>query len=143
MFFRTFFVSLAAGILAGAALAQQGPVTARKRLMIESENHALTVVQMMRGELQFEPPLVAAAFAQWGEMAQQLPGLFPDFSKSGGASPKIWVNRKDFDAKAAQLGKAVAANRPRAMASLDGLSAAVPAIAAACDACHEDYRLPD
>ena len=140
---RYFFASLAAGVLAGGALAQQDAVAERKRLMIESENHALTIVQMMRGELHFEPPLVAGAFAQWGEMARQLPGLFPDLSKSGGASSKIWVNKRDFHEKAAQLGKAVAANRARAMASLDGLQAAIPEIAAACDACHEDYRVPE
>ena len=142
MFFRCFFVGLLAVVLAGPAVAQPDAVAARKALMIESENQAFTVVQMMRGELAFEPPLVAAAFAQWFDAAQKLPGLFPENSKSGGAAPMIWVNRKDFDEKAVQFGKAVAANRAKAIASLEGLQAAIPAIAASCDACHNAYRVP-
>jgi cytochrome c556 len=70
--------------------------------------------------------------------------LFPENSKTGGdnrASPKIWLNKKDFDEKAAAFGKAVAQTRAKATASLEGLRAAVSVVGKACDSCHEDYRL--
>ena len=104
----------------------------------------IIVVRMMRGLAPFDAAKVDAAFAQWADTAQKLPGLFPDNSKTGQntrAAPKIWMTRADFDAKAAALGKAVAENREKAKSSLDGLRAAIPAVGKACDACHKDYRL--
>jgi len=126
------------------ALAQSDPIAARKALMKENDQNAVIVVRMMRGMAPFDAAKVDAAFAQWADTAQKLPGLFPDSSKTGQktrASSKIWVTKADFDAKAAAFGKVVADNREKAKASLDGLRAAIPAIGKACDACHRDYRL--
>src|SRR6185437_4120298 len=129
---------------AGAAIAQSAdPIAARKAMMKENEGHAITVVRMARGQMPFDPVKVDAAFAQWADTAKQFPGLFPESSKLGEntrAASMIWVNRKDFDAKAAEFGKAVADNRVKAAASLAGLRAAIPAIGNACDNCHRDYR---
>jgi len=126
------------------ALAQSDPIAARKALMKENDQNAVIVVRMMRGMAPFDAAKVDAAFAQWADTAQKLPGLFPDSSKTGQktrASSKIWVTKADFDAKAAAFGKVVADNREKAKASLDGLRAAIPAIGKTCDACHRDYRL--
>ena len=73
-----------------------------------------------------------------------MPDLFPENSKTGGdnrASPKIWLNKKDFDSKAAAFAKVVAENRDKAMSSLEGLRAAIPAVGKTCDDCHKEYRL--
>ena len=126
------------------ALAQSDPIAARKALMKENDQNAVIVVRMMRGMAPFDAAKVDAAFGQWADTAQKLPGLFPDSSKTGQktrASSKIWVTKVDFDAKAAAFGKVVADNREKAKASLDGLRAAIPAIGKTCDACHRDYRL--
>jgi cytochrome c556 len=99
---------------------------------------------MMRGLAPFDAAKVDAAFAQWADTAQKLPSLFPNTSKTGQktrASSKIWLTKTDFDAKSAAFGKAVAENRNKAKTSLDGLRAAIPAVANACDACHKDYLL--
>jgi len=128
----------------GAVIAQTDPIATRQSLMKENNNNAVAIVRMMRGLAPFEPAKVDAAFAQWADTAQKLPGLFPDTSKTGQktrAASKIWLTKADFDAKAAAFGKAVADNRDKARASLDGLRAAIPAVATACDACHKDYRL--
>lgn len=125
-------------------MAQSDPIAARKALMKGNNDNARTAVQMMRGQKPFDAAAVEAAFAQWADTAQKLPGLFPDNSKTGQetkATPKIWQNKKDFDEKAAAFGKAVADNRANATASLDGLKAAIPVVGKACDNCHEDYRL--
>jgi cytochrome c556 len=113
-------------------------------LMKANNDNAVIVVRMMRGQIPYDAAKVDAAFAQWAETAQKLPGLFPDDSKTGEktrAAPKIWVTKADFDAKAAAFGKAVAENRDKATASLDGLRAAIPVVGNACDNCHKDYRL--
>jgi cytochrome c556 len=144
MFVRTILAALAVGLSVGVVMAQQDTVTTRENLMKENNKHAIAVVRMMRGQAPFDAGAVDAAFAQWADTAQKLPSLFPDNSKTGGdnrASPKIWLNKKDFDAKAAAFGKAVAEYHDKAKSSLDGLKAAIPVVGNACDNCHEDYRL--
>ena len=129
---------------AGAVIAQSDPIATRMALMKGNQDNATLVVQMMKGQAPFDAAKVDAAFAQWADTAQKLPGLFPDNSKSGQktrAAPKIWMTKSDFDDKAAEFGKVVAENRDKAKGSLDGLRAAIPAIGNACDNCHKDYRL--
>lgn len=129
----------------GAVIAQSSPIAARKALMKGNNDGARSVVQMVRGQAPFDPVKVDAAFAQWAETAQKLPGLFPENSKIGEdtrATPKVWQTKADFDTKAADFGKSAAENRDKAKASLDGLKAAVAAVGKTCDNCHEDYRQP-
>ena len=142
----TFALATIAAVSFGATavIAQSDPVKTRENLMNENNNHAKVMVQMMRGQKPFEAKAVEAAFTQWADTARQLPSLFPDNARTGGdnrASPKIWENKKDFDEKAAAFGKAVADNRAEAVASLDGLKAAIPVVGKGCDNCHENYRL--
>jgi cytochrome c556 len=141
-----FAIAVVAAVAFGATavVAQQDPIAARMALMKGNNDNAKVVVAMMRGTAPFDAAKVEVAFAQWAETAQKLPGLFPDNSKTGEktrAAPKIWEAKADFDAKAAAFGKAVADNRGKAVASLDGLKAAVSAVGKTCDNCHEDYRL--
>lgn len=144
---RTAGVALAAVFVAlgaGTALAQSDPIAARMALMKGNNDNANAVVQMMKGQAPFDAAKVDAAFAQWADTAQKLPGLFPDNSKTGQktrAASKIWVTKADFDAKAAEFGKVVAENRDKAKGSLDGLRAAIPLVGNACDNCHKEYRL--
>lgn len=131
-------------VTAAAVLAQSDPVKEREDLMKQNDKGAKLVVGMMRGQAPFDGKAVDATFAQWADTAKRLPGLFPENSKTGGdnrASPTIWLNKDDFDAKSAEFGKIVTDNRAKAVASLDGLKAAIPLVGDACDNCHKDYRL--
>lgn len=137
-------VSIATVFGAVAVIAQSNPIAARMALMKANNDNARAVSQMVRGEAPFDAAKVEAAFAQWAETAQKLPGLFPDNSKTGDktrASPKIWEAKADFDTKAAAFGKTVADNRAKSVASLDGLKSSYPAVGKTCANCHEDYRL--
>jgi len=144
---RTGGVALAAVFVAlgaGAVIAQSDPIATRMALMKGNNDNANAVVQMMKGQAPFDAAKVDAAFAQWADTAQKLPGLFPDNSKTGQetrAASKIWVTKADFDAKASEFGKVVAENRDKAKGSLDGLRAAIPLVGNACDNCHKEYRL--
>ena len=144
MFARAIVAALTVVFSVGAVMAQQDPVKTREDLMNKNNDHAKAVVQMMRGQQPFDAGAVDTAFKQWADTAQKLPGLFPDNSKTGGdnrASPKIWMNKSDFEAKAAAFAKAVAENHDNAKSSLDGLKAAIPVVGKACDDCHKEYRL--
>lgn len=128
----------------GAVIAQSDPIAARKALMDENNDGAKLLVAMMRGTAPYDASKVDPVFDQWADTARKLPGLFPPNSKTGQdtrAAPKIWETKADFDAKAAEFGKAVADNRGKARQSLDGLKAAVAAVGKSCDNCHQDYRL--
>jgi len=136
----------AAGLAAVAATSvwgQSDPIAARMALMKGNNDNYRNIAQMLKGQQSFDAGKVDAAFAQWAETAQKLPGLFPPDSKTGEktrALPAIWDNKQDFDAKAAAFAKVVAENRETARASLDGLKAAAKPIGDACDNCHKDYR---
>jgi cytochrome c556 len=141
---RTTLPVLAVVLGVGNVAAQSEPVKTREDLMKANNNNAKTVVQMVKGQNPFDAKAVEAAFAQWADTAKQLPNLFPDNSKIGGdnrASPKIWENKADFNAKIADFAKVVADNRIKAVASLDGLKVAVAAVGKSCGDCHEIYRL--
>lgn len=141
---RTLFaVALLVALGASAVIAQSDPIAARKALMKGNDDGARVLVAMMRGTAPYDASKVDPVFAQWSDTAQKLPGLFPDSSRTGDtrAAPKIWQAKADFDAKAAEFGKAVADNRDKAKQSLDGVKAAVAAVGKSCDNCHADYRL--
>jgi len=145
MFVRITMSVLALCLTTSAVISQSDPIAARKGLMKQNNDHARDMVQTIRGQKPFDAAAVDSAFAQWADTAQKLPGLFPENSKTGQdtrATPKIWQNKKDFDEKALAFAKAVAENRDKAKASLDGLKAAIPVVGKECDNCHEDYRAP-
>ena len=129
---------------ATAVFAQSDPIKERMHLMKENGKHIKALALMVRGKKPYDAKEVQAAFAQWHETAEKLPGLFPANSKSGEdtrAAPAIWKNKKDFDAKAAAFKKAVADNGAKAAGSLDGLKATLSVVGKACSGCHDDYRL--
>lgn len=136
------FAAIAFGVT--VVLAQSDPVKLREDLMKENNEHAKVLVQMIKDQRPFDPKAVEAAFNQWADTARQIPDLFPENAKTGGdnrASPKIWENKADFNAKIAAFAKVVADNRAKAMSSLDGLKVALSAVGKSCGDCHEDYRL--
>jgi cytochrome c556 len=127
-----------------AVMAQSDPISQRKALMKGNGQHIGTMNKMARGEEALDEAKVNAAFAQWSETAQKLPGLFPEPPKSGEdtrALPKIWEAKSDFEAKISELGKVVADNKDKAK-TVDELKVAMPLIGKACGNCHEPYRKP-
>jgi cytochrome c556 len=142
MMIRVVLAAAIAAVGITAVMAQSDPIAARKALMKGNIDNVRNIVKMTRGEDPFDAAKVNAAFAQWAETAQKLPSLFPDSSKTGEtrASPKIWDNRSDFEAKIAAFAKAVADNRDKAK-SLDELKIAFPIVSKACDGCHDEYRV--
>jgi cytochrome c556 len=107
--------------------------------------------RMVRGQAPFDLAKVNAAFDQIIASSKTFPTLYPDNAKPGAktsaspddkysASPKVWENKADFEAKNADLAKVVTSVRGN-VKDLDSLKPAAEQIGKACDACHEPYRL--
>ena len=141
---RTILAVTAVAIGVSLAGAQSDPLAERKLLMKGNADGARNVNRMVRAEDPFDVAKVNAAFAQWTETAEKLPGLFPEPPKPGQdtrALPKIWETKADFDAKIASFGKAVADSKGK-VKTLDELKVAFPIVSKACNDCHEPYRRP-
>lgn len=126
------------------AVAQEDPAVERGKLMGQNDKHARTLSRMLRGAVPYDAAAVQAAFDNWATTAEKLPELFPETAKTGGenrASPKIWENWPDFEAKIAAFAKAVADNKEQAATGVDGLKPALIAVNDTCNDCHESYRL--
>ena len=75
-----FALSAAVAFAVTAAVAEQDPVKTREDLMKQNDDHAKTMVQMMRGQRPFDAKLVDTAFEQWADTAKKtarpVPGKF-------------------------------------------------------------------
>jgi cytochrome c556 len=138
MMIRTVLITATIAIGVTGVMAQSDALSQRKALMKKNSQHAKVVSGMVKGDQPFDAKVVTVAFTQWSETAAQLPKLFPDDSKSGDtrALPKIWTDRKGFDAEVAAFAKASAAPP----ADAEALKKAFAAVNKSCGDCHEGYR---
>ena len=88
----------------------------------------------------------ATTLARWARALPTMfpPGAGPEAGVPTGARPLIWTDRAGFERRAADY--AAAAERLRDLAAAgdaDGFRAQIPAVAAACDACHATYKVTD
>jgi len=141
---------LAIGLV--AALAQSDPIAERKDIMgLNGKNFYGDLNKMSKGQAPYDQAKVNAAFEEIVSSAKKFPALFPDTAKPGAktsaspddkysASPKVWENKADFDAKNADLIKVVSSVRG-GVNNVDTLKSAYAEVGKACDNCHETYRL--
>jgi cytochrome c556 len=127
-----------------AVVAQSDPIAARKALMKANGDQAKIGTAMAKGEAPFDAAKVATIFTTFADAATKMPSLFPENSKTGGdtaASPEVWANKADFDAKMAQFGKNSNAGKTE-IKDADTFKAKWGAFTKDnCGGCHEKYRL--
>ena len=140
MMIRTVLITATIAIGITGVVAQTDAIAERKELMKKNAQHTKAVSAMVKGDAPFDAEdRDRRVHASGRTPPRQLPKLFPDNSKSGGetrALPKIWDDRKGFDAQVAAFAKAAAA-RPT---DAEALKKAFPAVSKACGDCHEGYR---
>jgi cytochrome c556 len=130
----------------GAVAAQQDVVKQVQTLMKGNGKNAAALGAMIKGEKSYDQATVEAALVQFDETAKKLPTLFPDATKGlkpegdYSASPKIWENKADFDAKIVNFAKAVGDAKGK-IKDVDTLKAELGVIGKTCGGCHETYRL--
>lgn len=143
---RTIVLAGILAMVAGAVVAQDDPIKARKDLMKRNGDAMRILVPMTRGEQPFNAEAALAALQVLAQDAQDFDHekLFPAGSESGGdtkAAPKIWEDRDGFVAAIEKFrtdsAAAVSAN-PQDVAALQ---AAVGQVGQNCGACHEAYRI--
>ncbi|MGB8399297.1 c-type cytochrome [Bradyrhizobium sp.] len=130
----------------GAVAAQQDQVAKTQAAMKSNLKNALAISAMIKGEKPYDQATVNASLAELEDVAKRFPTLFPDSIKGlkpdGDyyASPKVWTERADFEARAAGFAKAVGEAKGK-IKDLDSLKATYPNVNKQCMGCHETFRI--
>lgn len=96
-----------------------------------------------KGEKEYDADVVKTSLTTIKESITVFPTYFPEGSEkdSEEASPKIWENKEDFEAKAAKLAADADALLAQLPADKAAVGAAVGVLGKDCAACHESYRI--
>lgn len=144
--FMSALILLCMGLAIGA-LAQE--TTLPSTALMKEQQQALyrNLSAMMKGEAPFSAESAQKNISLLIETSQKIPAAFPESLKGRvtpdarySASPKVWEQRAEFEAKAAFLFNELKATEA-SFQTLEGLKASYPRINKACDSCHEDFRL--
>ena len=139
---RGFVWALALVAGTGVVVAQTDPIATRKKTMKTTDEAAVDLIKMNKGEMAFDLAKVQIFLKLANDASKSMPTLFPETSKTGGetrAVPKIWETRADFEAKWAKLGK----DTEDAMKSIKdeaSFKTAFGEIDKDCLDCHRSYR---
>ena len=96
-----------------------------------------------KGEKEYDADVVKTSLTTIKESITVFPTYFPEGSEkdSEEASPKIWENKADFEAKAAKLAADAGALLAQLPADKAAVGAAMGVLGKDCAACHESYRI--
>ena len=142
---RKLIFAISAFALAGTA-ALADPIADRQALMKANGKAAGMIAPIVKGEKPFDAEVVLAALTTLNENAQKIDvaALFPAGSDKGGettASPKIWEDMADFQARMDKFKADAAAAAAAPAKDLDALKAQFEALGKNCGGCHETYRI--
>jgi cytochrome c556 len=132
--------------LASAALADMGPIESRQACMKANGAAMKVMVPMFKGEAPFDKAAIDAALGDEAKACAGWAGWWGEDTKAGGAvktraADAIWTDPAGFDAAGAAYVKASAA--VKAATDEAAFKAAFPAFGAACQGCHEKFRLAE
>ena len=140
----TLTIAATLAIAATAALAHTGvkdpQVMARMDGMKLMADHTKTLGQMARGRIAFDNTKALAALEGLKSETDRIPELFAPRAADpkSEAKSEIWTDSAGFKASTAQMANAL---NLADVASPEALAGSMRAIAAACSACHKDYRI--
>lgn len=129
--------------ISSVASAQDDAIAQRKAVFKAMGAATAPAGAALQGKAPFDLAKVQAALDNYQKSGAQLPGLFPDNSKTGGeteALPAIWENKADFNGRFAKL----AADAKAAKAAITdeaSFKAEFPKVLASCGGCHKAYRV--
>ena len=111
MMIRTVLILATVAVGVTGVVAQTDAISERKALMKKNAQHTKGISAMVKGEAPFDAAAVNAAFTQWAERPRHFPSCSPTIRRPEDtrALPKIWEDRKGFDAQIAAFAKAAAA----------------------------------
>ena len=131
--------------LAGTA-ALADPIADRKALMKANGKAAGMLAPMVKGEKPFDAAVVLEALTTINGNAQKIDvvALFPPGTETGGettASPKIWQDMADFQARIDKFKADAAAAAAAPAKDLDALKTQFERLGKNCGGCHENFRV--
>lgn len=133
----------AVGVAAlSGAYAESAAIAHRQKIFKGMGDATKPVAAMLKGEAAFDLPTAQKALAAYISAAKELPGLFPEDSKTGGdteALPAIWEQKGKFSAIFDKLA-ADATDAQKAVKDEASLKANFPKVLGNCKACHDDFR---
>lgn len=132
--------AIAIGITAVAA--QSDPIAARRQHMKDLGAQTKTGAGMAKGDIPYDQGKAQGIFAAYVKAGAEIPGLFPETSKTGGdtaALPSIWANQADFKARSDKF-VADAKAAQSSVKDLDSFKATFSGLTKNCGGCHETYR---
>ena len=138
-------VALAISLPAAAQFRNaEAAVKYRQSVMQVQNYHLGRIFGMAQGRIPFDAK-VAAEDAALLDTIDKLPFLaFVEGSDKAGntnAKPEVWTDRAKFEAAALKLQEEAAKlNTAAKTGSLDAIKAAVPGVAGACKACHDNFQ---
>jgi cytochrome c556 len=141
-------------VVAGALLLGVGALMAQQDIAVKQDNLMRTqgkamygvISKTVKGEIPYDQKAINTAIAQLEESVPTIPNAFATNPKQDvvdatyGASPKIWQNKADFDAKVPPVAKAIADVKGK-VKDTASLKVAFDSIQAKCTDCHETYRV--
>jgi cytochrome c556 len=141
---RKLVLAISVLALAGTA-AFADPLADRKALMKANGKAAGALASIVKGEKPFDAAEVMSTLQTLNENAQKIDvsALFPAGTDKGDttASPKIWQDMSDFQAKMDKFKtdvSAAAANPPQ---DIDALKSTLGTVGQNCSGCHETFRI--
>lgn len=144
---RTMIVVSTLLLGAGAVMAQQELAVQQDNLMRSIAKNQYGVIQKMtKGEIPFDQKAADQAIANIEADVAKIAKTFAVNPKQDvvnatyGASPKVWQNKADFDAKIPPVQKAIADVKGK-ITDVASLKAAYTSINDRCTDCHETYRV--
>ncbi|NHT78639.1 cytochrome c556 [Rhizobium sp. PP-F2F-G38] len=139
---RTLFLAAAlAGLAAGAVTAAE-PQEVREGLMKKIGGSMGALSAIAKGQKPYDAEVVKTSLTAISTSIKAFPDQFPAGSEANSeASPKIWENKADFDAKAASLGADADMLLAQLPADPAGVGAALGKLGPHCGDCHQVYRV--
>ena len=120
------------------------PILLRKHIMSNVGGAMKLAVPMVKGEAPYDPRVAVGALRVLNTAALGFAGQFPAGSDTGHeteASPKIWTERAEFDAKLAKFVADTSEAVKTEPADLDAFRPVFATVAENCKSCHEAFRV--
>lgn len=136
--------TLAAG-LSSAAMAEMGPIEARRACMKANGKMMGVMVPIIKGEKPYDKAAIDGAVAATEAACAGWAGWWGEDTKPGGAvetwaKAEVWTDKAGFDAAGGAFMKALGG--VKASADEASFKAAFPALGKSCQDCHENFRRP-
>ena len=129
----------------GAGLAYADSALKEQREAMMKKNGAAMgeMAKIAKGQAAYDVEVIKASLATIAQVGKDYPALFPaaDAVVDPEASPKIWENMDDFNAKSAKMTADAEALMASPPADAAAVGAALGTLGQSCQSCHEAYRI--